>query len=252
MAFWIGIVVVLLIAVVFGTRGARSEPRWGTAAPGIERCAVEYPGVYGKVTVTAARVSPRCRIRAVDAHRGVKGAGAMASDVCPAGGAAINANFFDESLNPIGLVITDGKTASRATIPSRSRLQPWGQFLIHKGKARIITNTRDYPQDATQGVQCGPLLVMKGTVNTFPELPIARRAGVGIDKDGRVIFAISAGSFTMAQWAACLQSQFGCVDALNLDGGPSAQLAVMGHRQPVIKDGVPVPIFLTAEPLPAR
>ncbi len=246
-------IVLLLFAVgVLGTRGARSEPRWEAASPGIELCTVEYPGVYGKVAVTALRIDPRCRIRAVDAHRGVKDAGAMASDVCPPGGAAINANFFDESLNPIGLVIADGKTVSKATIPSRSRLKPWGQFLIHKGKARIITNTRDYPKDATQGIQCGPLLVIKAKLNTFPELPTARRAGVGIDKESRVIFAVSAGSFTMAQWAACLQSQFGCVDALNLDGGPSAQLAVTGKNRTLVKDGVPVPIFLTAESLKTR
>jgi hypothetical protein len=247
------LVIGVLAVRLFGPRVViwLDQERWDTAAPGIEVRVLKGTGVYGDVAVTALRIDPRCRIRVVDAHRGVRDAGAMASDVCPAGGAAINANFFDESLNPIGLVIADSNAVSKITFP-RSRLKPWGLFLISKGKPRVITNTRNYPKDASQAVQCGPMLVMGGKLNTFPTLPIARRAGVGVDEKGRVIFAISDGSFTMAQWAACLQSELGCVDALNLDGGPSAQLAVTGKERTLVKDGVRVPVFLTAEPLKTR
>lgn len=226
-----------------------TREEWRAASPGIELRTCTYPGVFGAVTVTAARLDPRCSIRVADMHQGIAGGGAQASDVCPAGGVAINANFFDESLNPIGLVIADGATTSKLTFP-QSKLKPWGLFLHDGAAARVTTLTARYPQATTQAVQCGPMLVTGSALNTFPALPSATRAGVGVDARGRVIFAISEGSFSMAQWAACMKDKLGCVNALNLDGGPSAQLAVKGARRSFTHDGSIVPVFLVAEPLP--
>jgi uncharacterized protein YigE (DUF2233 family) len=220
---------------------------WRPAARGTELREFAIRGVNGAVGVTAVRIDPRCRIRVVDAHRGIRDGGAQVSDVCPAGGAAINANFFDESLNPIGLVLTDGRTVSKTTFP-KSLLKPWGHFLIVNGMPAIRPVARRLPAGSTQGVQCGPMLVMGGVLNTFPDLPTAPRAGVGIDAIGRVLFAICDRSVTMAQWAACLRDDLGCVDALNLDGGPSAQLAVTG-TETLRRDGAMAPVFLVAEPI---
>lgn len=249
------LVVVLIVGVVlariFGPRVLLwiERGRWLVASPGIETRVARALGVNGRVEVTAVRIDPRCRIRVVDAHHGIPDGGAQASDVCPPGGAAINANFFDESRNPLGLVLAEGRTISATATYPRSRLQPWGHFLIAGERPVVRAVAATLPERVTQGVQCGPMLVMGGTLNTFPgDLPSAPRAGVGIDARGRVLFAICERSVTMAQWAACLRDQLGCVDALNLDGGPSAQLALTGSR-PFLHNGDIVPVFLVAEPL---
>lgn len=61
----------------------------------------------------------------------------------------------------------------------------------------------------------------------------AARSAIGLDAAGRVLLIASQGGLSLAAFAEWLaqpvaEGGVGCVDAMNLDGGPSTQLAVPG------------------------
>jgi len=225
----------------------RGTEAWRATAPGLEVRAFSVKGAYGTVTVNAARIDPALwRLRAADRHQGKAGAGATAEKVCPSPGAAINASFFDENIAPLGLLIIDGKQRY-----PRHPVTGWpgggGLFVLRNGKPSILAHTAKVPAGADYVVQCWPRLVIKGKIPKFKQRPAALRSAVGIDGKGRVLFAASGGSLTFEAWAAFLRDSLACADALNLDGGPSTQLAVRGTKDVTIHGGWPVPVLLIAE-----
>ncbi len=142
--------------------------------------------------------------------------------------AAINGGFFDEELRPLGLRVTGGKELRPL------RRANWGVFVIRNGKPAIL-HARDYrPEGVTEALQCGPRLVVNGEVTRLKK-QYARRACIGIDRAGRVLLAVTNGSTMDATYLARVlrapepKSGLGCVNALNLDGGGSAQLYVDHH-----------------------
>jgi uncharacterized protein YigE (DUF2233 family) len=138
----------------------------------------------------------------------------------------INGGYFDEHSKPLGLRV------SKSTKTSRLRQADWGVFWIRKGRARIA-HTRDYPSKIrpTEAIQCGPRLVVAGkTTDLKPQW--GRRTGVGIDRSGRVVLAITDGQLLLSNWAQVFASNdgLGCRDALNMDGGGSTQMAYSTAR----------------------
>ncbi|MHB9132857.1 MAG: phosphodiester glycosidase family protein [Armatimonadota bacterium] len=262
--FWL---VVLVAVVVVGIRlaevgipgvsasgGGQGSPQctaagdWQSSAHGIEVRSFDRTDNGRKYQVTAVRLdTARCAIRVVDAHRGKPNAGALVSTVCPKDGAAINASFFDDNLAPIGLVVADGKQTKAVRKSSG-----WGVFLLRDGKARILPADGDIPRRVAQAVECKPRLVVDGIIQRFKVQPAAKRSAVGIDAQGRVLLVASLGLFTLEEWAKFLHDDLGCVNALNLDGGPSTQLAVRGKVKEELSGGWPVPVFITAAPRVSR
>lgn len=145
--------------------------------------------------------------------------------------AAINGGFFTPSGQSLGLRM------SRRREKAALRAAEWGVFYVRRGSARIL-HTTDWKKRAqtrrAQGVlvadeaiQCGPRLVVAGqTVKLKPQW--ARRTGIGLQSDGKVIVAISEAEMSFQAWAALWASPRGldCRDALNLDGGGSTQISV--------------------------
>lgn len=250
--------VIILLAVAFvagvawlwwGTGWQVTAP-WRETAPGIEVCVMRQGYFAPPATVTAVRADPaRCRIRVVDEFAPTHGAGASAAMVCPPVGAAINASFFaGENLSPIGLVIADGHHLY-PTYQKAGSYGPWGYFRLRHRQPELIGSEDVATDEVTQAVQCAPRLVVQGRMQTFRPLPAARRAAVGLDARGRVILAVADGLISFPCWAECLRRQLNCREALNLDGGPSAQLAVHGATSVDVAGGVSVPVFLTVEPV---
>lgn len=143
--------------------------------------------------------------------------------------------------HPMGLLVVDGhkgccKNANHGRLRlnygnSRSAnfyLQPNGVFYVTKtGKAGVCIS-RDYPK--IKGVQwasqSGPMLVLNGKVNNHRAFSASSqsryiRNGVGIRKDGHVVFAISNRPVNFHEFALYMQ-QKGCQNALYFDGGVSA------------------------------
>ncbi len=151
---------------------------------------------------------------------------------------AINGGYFDGNGHSMGLRVSQ----KRQTSPLRRA--DWGVFWIQKGRARI-NHTRDYPSKIRpdEALQCGPRLVVAGRVTDL--LPqSSRRSGVGIDARGRVVLAVADGPLSLEAWAQAWAKSdgLGCRDALNLDGGPSSQLAFVGKNGAEdVAGGWPVP-----------
>jgi uncharacterized protein YigE (DUF2233 family) len=99
-----------------------------------------------------------------------------------------------------------------------------------------------------EAIQCGPRLVIDGYIPDFyPE--ISARSGIGIDPSGRIVLAVTEqGELTLRQFALALKA-FGCVDALNLDGGPSTQLFLKAGKTLLdVPGGYGVPTALLLVP----
>jgi len=132
--------------------------------------------------------------------------------------AVINASFFDIDGSPLGLLVVDGER--------RQKLRPvdWGVFAVgDDGSVRIVhTDAWGGEAGVAQAVQSGPRLVVGGTVvDLKPQA--AERTAVCRRSDGKVDLVVTRRATTLDSFARFLADE-GCVDALNLDGGPSSQL----------------------------
>jgi uncharacterized protein YigE (DUF2233 family) len=206
-------------------RAAR-QTGWQEISPGVQmrRWHVAVEGL--RVPVIAVRA---------DASRFRIGTGATL-DVAAwrrrlASEAVVNGGFFDTDGRTLGLRISRGKQIS----PLRSA--DWGVFYVSPKGARIV-HTRDWAgwskrvkARVREAVQCGPRLVVAGRVLQLkPQW--ARRTGLGIMRDGRIVLAVTEDEMSFAGWAALWARRDGlnCIDALNLDGGGSTQMSVRAAK----------------------
>jgi len=222
-------------------RGTAKTPApkvlWRHAAPGVEWRRMQWPdGNGGKVSVTVVR-APAKRIHiATGAKLDAAGWRERTRAV-----AAVNGGYFDTAEQPLGLRISSGVRRRRM------HLKRWGVFYVQGGRARIVQSEKY--ASATRGkrvqeaVQCGPLLVLnRKTQKLKPQS--ARRTGIGIDGQGRVLVAVADGWLPLSAWAKLWAARSGlhCRDALNLDGGPSSQLSMTTPAADLdIDGGWPVP-----------
>lgn len=159
---------------------------------------------------------------------------------------AINGSYFDEKHRPLGLVISEGKRINSF------RSADWGVLYIKKNNAYLI-HTNDWKKnpvnDVSFAIQTGPRIV----VNSKPvklKNQVARRSIIGIWPGRKtLLFAITdigkAEANTIAEIMARKESEggLGCIEAVMLDGGPSAQLYYKnGNLNYNITGGWPVPI----------
>ena len=80
-----------------------------------------------------------------------------------------------------------------------------------------------YKASVTNAVQSGPMLVIDGKIHRGFDKSKSKyiRSGVGVQKDGMVIFAISENSVRFYDFADLYKSYFKCKNALYLDGAIS-------------------------------
>jgi hypothetical protein len=166
--------------------------------------------------------SPTYNLRAANVKALAEKSGAIA---------AINANYFDENGRPLGfLKVAADEVSSRV---SKSSLFT-GIFAVKNLLPFIAHRDRFLSEQADEGLQAGPLLLLKGT-----PLNVTRGAGrqsrrslIGLDKDRRLIVAVADSFLGGLSWVelqeifASESLQIGATDLLNLDGGGSTQLYV--------------------------
>ena len=141
----------------------------------------------------------------------------------------MNGGIFEPGGIPSGLLVQDGKETNpvnRNKGEGNFFLQPNGIFLISDKGAAVI-RTDEYPLKnvvVKHAVQSGPLLLRGGKIhpafnaNSTSEL---HRNGVGVTKDGKVVFVITdfhSEKFVNLHNFAQLFKSLGCDDALFLDG----------------------------------
>lgn len=142
---------------------------------------------------------------------------------------AINGGFFDANLEPLGLRISGGK--------QQNPIKPiswWGIFAIVLDKPQMFS-FKEYSPSAQPdfAIQSGPRLVVAGRIPTTLKEGLDERAGIGATADGEIVFAITERAWiTTTEFAQWMRSSEGggCVNALNLDGGHSAQLYYEGIK----------------------
>jgi uncharacterized protein YigE (DUF2233 family) len=205
---------------------------------------MRMPGPKGRHVLRIDPAKAQLRVRDVRAGSEAR----TAAQVRRSGGhlAVINAGFFDLDGSPMGLLISDGRQLQKL------RPVDWGVLYLDSSGAHIV-HTRDFRHrpGMLQAMQSGPRLVVDGEVVKLKPQS-SRRSAVGIDGSGRVVLMATEQSLGAAELARTLRD-LGCLQALNLDGGPSAQLslALSEGSDVEVVGGVPVPVALTvdADPL---
>jgi exopolysaccharide biosynthesis protein len=156
--------------------------------------------------------------------------------LCKAAGAVacINANFFDEQGKPLGLIISRGIIHQRA---QKGGSLLTGILFVTPKTIGVVHRDTFSTEGVVEAVQAGPRLVSKGT--TVEGLKESSRSsnlsGICIDGEQRVsIFRVTSGVFggSLHQLQAVLVNpSFGCVEALNFDGGGSSSMYISGEIQ---------------------
>jgi exopolysaccharide biosynthesis protein len=145
--------------------------------------------------------------------------------------AAINGTFYNENCRPLGDIVVNGKLVNKGHYPNAFAVTNSGKAVIIRGTRNNI-NWKGYKV----GIAAGPRLVVNGKVHLNPNadgfrmasLKIrARRSGIGITKDGKLLLVSTKKPFTLKEFAE-IMVRLGAVDALNLDGGGACGLYVDG------------------------
>lgn len=159
---------------------------------------------------------------------------------------AINASFFDTDGRAMGLAVDEGRSHGSG------RRQSWGALIVEERKARITMGSEISDQLAPRLIVQGiPRLVVRGKVPGLKPQFAERSA---VCADGSFVTLVVSTKVETTAFARFLadppeKGGLGCLDALNLDGGPSTQLVV---KLPGLERAVPggwgVPNALVAIP----
>jgi uncharacterized protein YigE (DUF2233 family) len=154
-----------------------------------------------------------------------------------------NAGMYLPDNSPQGLFIESGKQLvpldTAQGPPGRTLnfyLHPNGVFYIGEKGPRVV-QTGEFPQGEpgiTLATQSGPMLVIHGQVHpkfTPGSTNTNIRSGVGINKEGDVVFAISDRPVNFHDFATLFRDALGCNDALYLDGAISQMYLPHSRRQ---------------------
>ena len=167
----------------------------------------------------------------------------------------MNAGIFEPGGIPSGLHIENGellRPLNLANAAGNFFLKPNGVIILHRDAHVTLTTSEDWqrnPRDgATWGIQAGPMLLINGSRHpAFLKSSENRlhRNGVGLDAQGRLVFAMTDRSEETNLWNfAGLFLELGCKNALFLDGDISG-MAV--NPQAPVKSNLFGAIFVVSE-----
>lgn len=150
---------------------------------------------------------------------------------------AVNGGIYSAQFTPLGLYIEDGKRYYQLTEGDGGGnffLRPNGVFYVTAAGARVV-RTEDYrpESEVRNAVQSGPMLVIGGKLHPrfIPGYHSKHiRNGVGVDREGRVVFAISNQPVNFHEFGTLFRDKLDCPNALYLDGNISEMYAPELHR----------------------
>jgi uncharacterized protein YigE (DUF2233 family) len=144
---------------------------------------------------------------------------------------AMNAGMYHEDLSPVGLYVEEGKEQAKLQAGGGEGnffLRPNGVFGVYSDGRPFVVTTEDYPlsqRAVSFATQSGPMLVIDGAIHPkFEPDGQSRfvRNGVGIDGQGRAVFAISLQPVSFGSFARLFRYALQCQNALYFDGVVSA------------------------------
>jgi len=206
---------------------------WRRLQPGVEfrKMIVERAEPNYQVDFKLVRFEPKTIGARILHSRDLRLNGASSKTFVEKSGAiaAINANYFDEKGRALAYLKTAEGEINRAV--SKHALYT-GVFGLRDGSPFVTHRDEFDPKQASEALQSGPLLLHHGSaVEVVRGLGrYARRAVIGIDKDGWIIAGVTDAVFGGLSFAE-LQDLFtnpkaslDAVELLSLDGGGSAQI----------------------------
>ncbi len=153
---------------------------------------------------------------------------------------AMNSGIFEPSFFPSGLHISEGKTIVKLNLTNFKKtkeslytpnfwLKPNGVFFLRKDGTAAVVESHQYAtlkESPILAVQSGPMLVDGGRIHpvlTEDSTSRRHRNGVGVTKDGKIIFACThsdrkTGIINLYNTAAFFRDKLGCPNVLYLDG----------------------------------
>jgi len=141
---------------------------------------------------------------------------------------ATNGGIYSKQFTPLGLYIENGKRyykLNRGEGGGNFFLLPNGVFYVTEQGAGIVASKDYRPQGrVTNAMQSGPILVTQGHIHPrFIEGYHSKhiRSGVGVDRQGRVLFAISNEPANFHDFGTLFRDLLDCPNALYLDGSIS-------------------------------
>ncbi len=230
-----------LLALVLAATSAQAEPshkpiNWRPLAPGISFARVEATRYVrlGEPFIGVVRLDPeRVRFK-IFSMRDIKGGRPMRVANWQAKTKALvvfNTGQYDERGTHLGLLIRDG------TNIGTGRLRVWkGLFAaepLNPALPKAVLIDLAYTQfdpaasHYTQVVQSFMLLDAKGRKRVRRSDWKANRTVLATDQAGRIVVLCTEGGYTLWELASWLaESELGIVQAMSLDGGYRAEMAV--------------------------
>lgn len=144
----------------------------------------------------------------------------------------MNAGIFEPDGVPSGLHIERSellRPLNLANAPGNFFLKPNGVLILHRDAHVTLTTSEEWQKipgtDPLWGIQAGPMLLIEGHRHPAflePSKNRLNRNGVGLDSQGRLVFAMTDCGETTNFWNfAGLFLELGCKNALFLDGAIS-------------------------------
>lgn len=138
---------------------------------------------------------------------------------------AMNGGIYDKAYAPQGLYIEKGKrltALNRASGGGNFFIRPGGVFFVKGQQAGIVSIDKYRPSPAIDyAVQSGPMLIENGRINWRLKPSAASRKlrnGVGLTREGQVIFMLSERETNFYDFACYAQSKLNVRQMLYLDG----------------------------------
>ncbi|EKD42588.1 MAG: hypothetical protein ACD_73C00093G0002 [uncultured bacterium] len=157
----------------------------------------------------------------------------------------VNANFFDPAGKPLGLVVQNKKILN----PFKN-ISWWGLLRIEDDWLSIIHSSEYSPKDLPfAAVQAGPRLIVNKTIPKLKD-EFRQRTAVGITKKGELIILSVLKPMKLTELASLMllpekKGGLECIQALNLDGGSSTQMAAhIGDFELKLPSYISVPVGL--------
>jgi hypothetical protein len=219
------VLLILSVATATVTTPVRAEPpRFRTVAPGIDHATFEVRSGSDPFSGHAFRIDLNlAALRLVSA--GGRAARQTVDRIAAAYPAVVaaNASFFDQEGRAMGLAVDQSQVLATA------RLQNWGALVVDTTKSRIVLGSEIRDPSAHRLIVQGiPRLLVGGVV---PRLKPQVAERTAVCAGGSIVVLVVTTRVEATEFARFLGTPpesggLGCSSALNLDGGPSTQLAV--------------------------
>jgi Predicted periplasmic protein len=138
---------------------------------------------------------------------------------------AMNGGIYDKAYAPLGLYIEKGKkrvALNRASGGGNFFIRPGGVFFLKGEQAGIVSlDALKSTKGLDYAVQSGPMLIENGVINWRLKPSASSRKlrnAVGIDKQGRAVFMLSARETNFYDFACYAKSRLNVRQMLYLDG----------------------------------